>query len=102
MSGQSHRQFHVLPGGERRHEIEGLEDETDLLPAHPGQRVFIQAGQGRPGDHHLTRVHAVEARRALQQRRLARSGAPMMAVKVPSGKSAVTSVSAVTRLSRDP
>ena len=39
------RQHHVLEGGQRRHEVEGLEHEPDVAGARLGAAVLVQRGQ---------------------------------------------------------
>ena len=41
-AGDLHRHLDVLDRGQRRHEVEELEDEADLLAAQPRERVFVE------------------------------------------------------------
>ena len=64
----------VLGGGQRRDEIEGLEDEPDPVPAQPGQTSFVEPADVEPADEALARGRAVQAGQAVHERRLAGSG----------------------------
>ena len=80
---EPHREADVLLDRQRRHQVEGLEDEPDALAAQHGQRRLRQPGE----------VHAAEPARALgrrvepggdvQERALARPDGPMTAVNEP-------------------
>ena len=52
--GELRGQQQVLPRGEHRQQVEGLEDEADPLAAQPGQRVVAQAPQRGVAEPHLT------------------------------------------------
>ena len=64
----------VLAHGQRRDEVERLEDEADAGAALLGQRGLGQLRQVRPGQPHGAVGRPVQARRAVQQRALARPG----------------------------
>ena len=51
--GDVHRQGDVLLGGQRRHEVEGLEHEAHALAAQPGQVVVLHGGQVGLADEDL-------------------------------------------------
>src|SRR5580704_4902112 len=69
---QPERERDVLSGGERRHEVQRLEDEPDLAAAQYGQSAPAQAGQVRAADSDRAGSRGIQAGRALQQRGLAR------------------------------
>ena len=68
------RQQDVLPGGEHRQQVEGLEDEADVVAAEAGQRGVVQRGELAPGDDHRPGRRRVQPGQAVHQRGLARSG----------------------------
>jgi hypothetical protein len=72
--GQAQRQGHVLRRGQRRDQVERLEDEADPGPAELGQGAFGEAAQRYAVDHHLAAGGPVQPRRAVQQRRLPGAG----------------------------
>ena len=47
-AGDLHRHLDVLDRRQRRHQVEELKDEADLLAAQPRQRVFIEPGDVGP------------------------------------------------------
>src|SRR5436305_9538448 len=66
----------VLLDGQRRDEVEELEDEADPLAAEEGP---LPLGEGREGDavdDHLARVRLVDARQQVEQGGLPRAAAP--------------------------
>ena len=75
-AGEVEGQGDVLGRGQGRDQIEGLEDEADLLPAHPRAPVVIEGAQIGPSEDDLTGGCVVEAGRDIQQGRLARAGRP--------------------------
>ena len=52
--GETHRQRDVLVGGQRRHQVEGLEDEADAVPPQRRQGLVPQAGQVGVADEDVT------------------------------------------------
>jgi hypothetical protein len=71
--GQVGGQGDVLGRGQRRDQVEGLEDEADLVPAQPGEAGVIQPADVLAAHEGLPRRRAVEARHAVHERRLARA-----------------------------
>ena len=71
---EPHRQQDVLPGAELRHELEGLEDESDRVAAKAREPGLREAGERCAGDDDAPGRRAVEAAEQVEQRRLARSG----------------------------
>ena len=45
LASELQRDLDVLPRGERRNQLERLEDESDLLASHPGSGVLVQRAQ---------------------------------------------------------
>ena len=74
--GQQRGQLHVLHGGELVHQVEGLEDEPDVGPPHPGQRLLAQLVDAAPRQPHLPGRRALQAAQQVQQRRLAATARP--------------------------
>src|SRR5699024_7765216 len=62
--------------GERGHQAEGLEDERDPVAAQERLAVVVEPGDVDVVDVHAAPVGAVEAADEIEQRRLARAGAP--------------------------
>src|SRR6478735_6726686 len=72
-AGDRHREGDVLLRGQRRHQVEGLEDEADLVAAQPGEGLVLEPGQVLLTDEDRARVGGVERRAAVHQRGLARA-----------------------------
>ena len=72
--GEVHRKRDVLDRGQRRHEVERLEDEAE--PVAPQQCELLLAGvrDVDVADRHRAAVESVEAGHAVHERRLARAG----------------------------
>src|SRR6056297_172274 len=68
---EHHRQADVLLGGQRRDQVEGLEDETDLGAPELGDLLVVERGEVGVADERGTRRQRVEPGQAVQQRRLA-------------------------------
>lgn len=75
-TGEPQGECHVLRGSERRQQVEGLEHETDPVPAQECERPFAESGEVGPGDGDGARRRTVQARGALEQRRLPGPGGP--------------------------
>ena len=73
-AGDRQRQQDVLLGGQRRQQVELLEDEADLVAAQLGQAGVAQAGDLGVADVDLAAGDRVEAGQAVHQRRLAGAG----------------------------
>ena len=69
--GEPRGHGHVLGGRQRRDEVVLLEDETDVAGAEPGTGGGLQVRGDGPEDRHLAAGRLVEARHAVQHRRLA-------------------------------
>jgi len=63
----------VLGRGQRRDEVEGLEDEADLVTAQPGEPGVVKPSDVLATHERLPRSRPVETRHAVHQRRLARA-----------------------------
>ena len=70
-AGNLHRHGDVLVGGERRNQMEELEDEADLLPAQLRQRVLVESGDVHVVDQHGAGRRRVQAGDQSEERRLA-------------------------------
>ena len=68
------RQRDVLQRGQRRHQVERLEDETDPVAAQPGHLLVGQTGQRGIADVHGARGRRVQTRQAMHQSGLTGSG----------------------------
>jgi hypothetical protein len=66
----------IFEGGHGRHEMEGLEDDADPLPAKPRQRVFAKMVDPLAADGDLARVRALQPSHGHEQGRFARAGGP--------------------------
>src|SRR3989442_365985 len=66
-------QLHVVQGGRAGQQVEGLEDEADLLVADPGQRIVGQVGDLLPVEPVLTAARRVEAADQVHERRFPRA-----------------------------
>ena len=71
-----HRHLDVLERGQRRHQVEELEDEADLLAAQARQRVFVERGDVDAVDQDLARRRRVEPGDEPEQRGLAAARRP--------------------------
>src|SRR5438874_3412645 len=74
LPGDVEREGHVLGGGERRNQVERLEDEANLLAAQQRQLLLAERRQIDVADEHAPRREAAQPRHAVQQRRLAGAG----------------------------
>ena len=101
-AGERQRQPHVLLGGEDRHEVEGLEDEADLVAPQAREVAVVELADLGVGDRHRAVARAVEPRKHVHQRRLAGARGPMIAVKEPGLISSETPRSASTAASPSP
>ena len=72
-AGEVERQRDVLQRGERRDQVEGLEDEADLVAPELGQLLVVSVGEVGAADVHLAGGERVEAGHAVHQRGLARA-----------------------------
>ncbi|GIH47195.1 hypothetical protein Mro03_23740 [Microbispora rosea subsp. rosea] len=72
--GESAGQDDVLPGGQRRHEVERLEDHPDSVAPEHRQLLFAHLRDVLPCDAYGARLRAVQTGGALQQGALARAG----------------------------
>ena len=68
------RGFHVLQGGEHRHQVEGLEDKADGLGPHLGHLGLAQLREVAPVEFDDAGRRPVQAAEHLQQRGLALPG----------------------------
>ena len=74
LAPQLERDLDVLAGGERRDEVEGLEDEADRLRPHPGPLVLAPGvARSRPSSTTRPRVGPVEPGEQAEERALAAS-----------------------------
>ncbi len=74
--GDVEGQRDVLRRGQRRQQVELLEDEADAVAAQLGQLPVRQARELHVADEHPAAADRVEAGQAVHQRRLARTGRP--------------------------
>ena len=74
IAGELQRQHHVLEGGQRWHEVKGLEDEADALAAQPRAAVLVERRQVLAAQPHLASGGLIEPGEQREQRRLARAG----------------------------
>ncbi len=68
------RQKDVLLGGQRRYQIEGLEDESDLVAAQVGELLLVHGRDLKAFDDHLAGSRRVQSGHAVHQRGFSRSG----------------------------
>jgi hypothetical protein len=68
------RYLDVLAGRESGDEMEGLEDEADLLRTDPGSLILVQAAEVLPVEDHATASGAVESRQQAEERALPAPG----------------------------
>jgi hypothetical protein len=68
------RQQHVLGGGQRREEVEELEDEAEDLAAQPGQRPVVEVVIAAAVDLHAAAGRPVERAEDVEQGALAGPG----------------------------
>src|SRR5262249_38206735 len=71
--GERQRQRDVLTGGQRRDEVECLEDETNALTPQQRQLLIGQAAQVDVAQQHRACGGRVQPSQAVHQRRLARA-----------------------------
>ena len=69
-AAERERQDDVLDRRERGDEVVRLEHEPDALPPQDRELAIVEVGEVLPGDRHPAARHRVEARHAVQQRRL--------------------------------
>ena len=70
-AGEVHRERDVLEGGERRHQVERLEDEADPVAAQLGELLVVERGEVDVADEDLAVGEVVEPGEGVHQRRLA-------------------------------
>jgi hypothetical protein len=70
------RQGDVLGSGQGRDQVERLEDEPDLLPAEQGELFLRERRQIDVADEHPSAGRRIQARHAVKEGRLTRSGRP--------------------------
>jgi len=75
-AGQALRKQHVVPDRQRIHQVVRLEYEPDSPAPRLGELRLAQPADLLTGQQHPPAVGAVQAGRAVQQRRLARTGRP--------------------------
>jgi hypothetical protein len=75
-AAQVERKADVLDAGERRQQVEELEDEADLVPPHSGQVIVGQVGEAFPVDADLTGGWPIESADEIQECGLAGAGRP--------------------------
>ena len=75
-AGDLHRHGDVLVRGQRRDEVEELEDEPDLLAAQPRERVLVEPRDVDAVDEHVAGRRRVEAGDQAEQRGLAAARRP--------------------------
>src|SRR6185436_19924550 len=73
---QQQRILDVLPGGEHRDEVEGLEDVAEEVAAEVDEPVERRFGDVASGDLDRAAVRLVDAADEVQQSRLAAAGRP--------------------------
>jgi hypothetical protein len=73
-AGDVHRQRDVLERRQRRQQVEGLEDEADLVPAQRREPLVVQTAECGVADDGITAAERVETGHAVHERRLARPG----------------------------
>ena len=83
---QFQRQHDVLRGGEAVEQLEGLEHEADVLGAHPGALVLVEAAERLAGQHYLAATGQVEPGEQAEQGRLARARAADDGQRVAAGQ----------------
>ena len=67
-TGNLHRHEHVLERGERRQQVEELEDDPDLLAAEPGERLLAERRDVDPVEPDVARGGRVQAGDEPEQR----------------------------------
>jgi hypothetical protein len=75
-AAQVQRKTDVFQAGERRQEVEELEDEPDLVPSDAGQVVVRELGQRPSLDAHGAAGGSIEPANQVEERRLARPRRP--------------------------
>ena len=73
-AGEVHRQRDVLDRGQRRHEVERLEDEAQAVAPQPGELLFAGGGDVDVADGDRAAGEAIEAGHAVHEGRLAGAG----------------------------
>ena len=73
-AGERERQQDVLLGGQHRHEVEGLEDEAELVAPQAREVAVVEVGELGPVDDDGARRRVVEPRQQVHQRGLAGAG----------------------------
>ena len=91
-AGERHRERDVLDRGERRHQVEGLEDEADPVAAQLGELRSSSVPRSVSPMKHVARGEVVEPGDACISVDLPEPDGPMMAVKRPVAKSTVDAV----------
>jgi hypothetical protein len=76
VSGQKRRQLDVLDGGELLHQVEGLEDETDIGASHPGQGLLTDVVDATAVQRHRPARGPVQPPEQVQQRGLPAAAGP--------------------------
>ena len=72
--GEQQRQFHIFGGGEHGDQVEGLEDEADVLVAPVGELGFVEAGDIHALHMAFAAGRAVHAGNDVEQGGLAGAG----------------------------
>ena len=72
-AGERQRQRDVLERGQRRHEVERLEDEADAVAAQLGELLVVELAEVGVADEHGAAGERVEAGDGVHQGRLARA-----------------------------
>jgi hypothetical protein len=80
---QPERQGDVLLQGEVGQDVEGLEDETQLVPPPAGQRRFVEPAKVFAIEHDIALIGPVEAGDEVEQRGFAHPDSPTMATYSP-------------------
>ncbi len=101
-SSEVHREGDVLPCGQRWNEVEGLEDESEPVPAEQCEFTLAGHGQVCVTNERRARIEAIESGMQCIKVDLPEPEGPMMAVKWPAMKSTSTLSSATTSVSPVP
>ncbi len=102
-AGEPRGQRDVLRGGQRREQVEGLEDEADALAAQPGQRPLAERARARRRrGARCPEVGRSSPAADCSSVDLPEPDGPITAVNVPRAKSSVTPSSARTTPSPEP
>src|SRR5712692_6064072 len=70
-TGDLHRHENIFESRQRRDQMKGLEDESELATAKLGERVFIHLGDRLTVDANVARSRRIESGDKPKQRRLA-------------------------------